>query len=293
MKIFCVILGILLIIGGAFGIFITYQKLTAVSEELSTTRNLLSEVQAERDSTAAMLAETQRLLGETRDALEEQKEQTRQYRDLYETTRKTLGETQNELDSIRQELADARDEQETLQRTVSELNRTIDRLNEKLALYEDTLGIRVFAGIDPPYRSGSASILDLENNGTATNPSWDELLAFLKADKTDLRPYITGVYMCGNYACDVHNNAEAHGIRAAFVAIHFYNNEPHAINAFKTTDRGLVYIDCTGSTYNLYNVSMDSLVSLAKDRVYSATLLFTTDFYASYDWIVKSIEIYW
>ena len=35
--------------------------------------------------------------------------------------------------------------------------------------------------------------------------------------------------------------------RAAFVAVLFSDNEAgHALNAFRTTDRGLVYVDCTG-----------------------------------------------
>ena len=53
--------------------------------------------------------------------------------------------------------------------------------------------------------------------------------------------------MCSDFAEDVHNNAKAAGIKAAWVSIAFEgNDEGHACNAFETTDRGLVYIDCTG-----------------------------------------------
>jgi hypothetical protein len=63
--------------------------------------------------------------------------------------------------------------------------------------------------------------------------------------------YIIGppknAYVCADFARDVHNSAEAAGIRAAWVGIDIEGEaEGHAINAFQTTDRGLVFIDCTG-----------------------------------------------
>lgn len=52
--------------------------------------------------------------------------------------------------------------------------------------------------------------------------------------------------MCSDFAEDFHNNAEAAGIRAGWAGIRFQGTEEgHAINAFETTDKGLVYIDCT------------------------------------------------
>ena len=48
----------------------------------------------------------------------------------------------------------------------------------------------------------------------------------------------------------MHNNAERAGIKAAWVGIDFEgNSRGHAINAFETTDKGLVYIDCTGEGF--------------------------------------------
>jgi len=52
--------------------------------------------------------------------------------------------------------------------------------------------------------------------------------------------------VCSDFAEDVHNNAEAAGIRAGWAGIKFTGMEVgHAINAFETTDKGLIYIDCT------------------------------------------------
>jgi hypothetical protein len=58
--------------------------------------------------------------------------------------------------------------------------------------------------------------------------------------------------VCADFAEDVHNNAEAAGIRAGWVGIRFQGTEEgHAINAFETTDKGLIYIDCTnGRTFS-------------------------------------------
>jgi len=98
---------------------------------------------------------------------------------------------------------------------------------------------------------GDGEPIELINNPDATNPTYAELLAFIKRDRTDEYSYIFGppkiAYVCSDFAEDVHNNAEAAGIKAAWVGIDIDGKtEGHAINAFQTTDIGLVYIDCTG-----------------------------------------------
>jgi hypothetical protein len=96
---------------------------------------------------------------------------------------------------------------------------------------------------------GDYKPIELINNPDAKNPSYDELLAFIQTDTTDRNLYIETFfwgYVCTDYAEDVHNNAEVAGIRAAWVSMYFEGEEiGHAINAFVTTDKGLVYIDCT------------------------------------------------
>jgi hypothetical protein len=63
---------------------------------------------------------------------------------------------------------------------------------------------------------------------------------------------------CGDFAERLHNNAEMAGIKCAYVSIglsgytdpyHYGipSNSGHALNAFQTTDKGLVYIDDTNS----------------------------------------------
>ena len=96
---------------------------------------------------------------------------------------------------------------------------------------------------------GDGEPIVLVDNPDATDPLFAELIAFIRNDKTDRKAYIESGpdgYVCADFAEDIHNNAEAAGIRASWVGITFENDdEGHALNAFETTDRGLVFIDCT------------------------------------------------
>jgi hypothetical protein len=96
---------------------------------------------------------------------------------------------------------------------------------------------------------GDGKAIILKNNPAATNPTFDETVAFIEADATNYRDYIKSgpdAYVCSDFAEEVHNNAEAAGIRAGWVGITFNGTEEgHALDCFETTDRGLIYIDCT------------------------------------------------
>lgn len=95
------------------------------------------------------------------------------------------------------------------------------------------------------YSKASGSKVCLVNYKNATDPTWDELIAFLHSDDTDEQPYLSASFVCADFAEMLHNNAEASGIRAAWVGVEFVVGEGHALTAFNTTDKGLVYVDCT------------------------------------------------
>ncbi|MHB8085266.1 MAG: hypothetical protein ACYDHZ_05540 [Dehalococcoidia bacterium] len=116
-------------------------------------------------------------------------------------------------------------------------------------------GVEVYNGVQPPYLrtkivdAGDVGNVHLVTNPVAKNPTWQQLKDFIKQDKTDDDTYNTVVNPCGAFAETVYNNAEASGIRAAFVAITLGDsNMGHACNAFETTDMGMAYVDCTGMT---------------------------------------------
>ena len=108
-------------------------------------------------------------------------------------------------------------------------------------------------GYDEGYSSGRADGYDeghaegieagLGHGYTLRDPAYNEVITFLWQDKTDKNEYVEdtyGVYVCSHFARDVGNSAEEAGLRCAFVELR-YPEGGHAIIAFDTIDKGLVY----------------------------------------------------
>ena len=129
-------------------------------------------------------------------------------------------------------------------------------------LIKELLGeaVAVHYDIDPPYVSGPMGVpIHLVQNDAAVDVTWQELSQFLALDKTDEELYIQDLYMCGAFSEALHNNAEAAGIRTAWVCLDMQGREiGHALNAFLTIDRGLVFVDCTGGDAAVTPVAEDS-----------------------------------
>lgn len=101
-----------------------------------------------------------------------------------------------------------------------------------------------------PYAKANGEPITLINYRDSTKPTFRELRRFLEKDKTNEQLYSEFSFICGDYAEQVHNNAEAQGIKAGVAIIKFKNTlTPHAINVFDTKDAGTVYVDCTGEDY--------------------------------------------
>ena len=136
------------------------------------------------------------------------------------------------------------------------------------------------------------SVVKITNNDNATDPSYDQLLTFLKADKTDEHPYIDGQYICVDFAKTLHDNAERSGIKAAFIGCDFSGNSiGHAFNMFNTTDKGIVYIDDTGvpggSTYE------DKILNAAVGQALTGQYLFKEGSTGGSMGVVKKLYFYW
>lgn len=85
------------------------------------------------------------------------------------------------------------------------------------------------------------------DNSSAHNPTYEELMAFLKSDDTVKNKYDYPNYTCANFVVELEHNAESKGIRCGYAGINFRGKDTgHAINVFQTTDTGLVYVDLTG-----------------------------------------------
>lgn len=119
--------------------------------------------------------------------------------------------------------------------------------------------------------------IELSRNSEAKDVTWAQLKQFLSIDQTDRIRYKDSTFVCGDFAETLFNNAEEEGIRAGYVVIDFEPGTPgHACNAFQTTDRGIVYIDDTGTTKG--TVSADKTVDIAVGRSYCPVSLFSNSF---------------
>ncbi|MFC1974378.1 hypothetical protein ACFLU2_03395, partial [Chloroflexota bacterium] len=151
--------------------------------------------------------------------------------------------------------------------------------------------------------------VSLTDNQEAKNPTFSQLIAFLYNDPTDDEYYSILSFNCTGFAEMLHNNAEAAGIKAAFVAVYFEGEDTgHALNAFVTSDKGLVYVDCTGEGLGWYGytIEYDGIAHVFKGEEYRRWSINKYTFvnyryYEPYrqtsDWeemgIVESIKIYW
>jgi exonuclease VII small subunit len=216
-------------------------------------------------------------LQQTRFELKTQQTETRQYEQLSIRYSTQLDEktTQLEqvnalLDTVEYDLEEMTVQYENASREIEKTttnlqsaNSNLERVQKELELYKETWGSVVASGVEPPFKN-----INIINQTTAVNTTWDRVQSFILADDTDRNLYISDVYVCGEFASDVHNNAELAGIRCALVAIEFSNGW-HACNAFKTTDRGLVFVDCTGVRDGCgpYNCDKTVIVKLADDYI--------------------------
>lgn len=74
------------------------------------------------------------------------------------------------------------------------------------------------------------------------NPTFQELRDFILKDLTSRHPFVPNKYECRHFATAVVNDAVSQGIMCGFVLLCFDQGQ-HAVVAFDTTDRGLIYIE--------------------------------------------------
>ena len=132
--------------------------------------------------------------------------------------------------------------------------------------------------------------ITLHNNESAINPTYRQMVNFIKSDKTDEVQYNYSSFISTDFAERVHNNAEAAGYKCAWVDLCFINGgATHACNAFNTVDRGLIFVDCT----NYGNPDNDKTVDLKVGMGYRPEGI--GDLHCIYYsmGIVKNYQIYW
>lgn len=184
----------------------------------------------------------------------------------------------------------------------------IDDVTGKYNFWIDGTQHRYYIGLvkapDGVVVNSYGEFIVLINNKDAKNPTYSQLLDFLKLDKTDQYPYQFSMILlnpyfgsaedhvdldlvkeiidgteqmsppriCADFAEVLHNNAEKAGIRCAYVSIEL-GEDGHALNAFNTTDNGLVYIDVTG-VWGMGPSNCDKVVSVKVGNSYIPRSLF-------------------
>lgn len=193
--------------------------------------------------------------------------------------------------------------------TINE-SKQIDPMTGRYSPYIDGIQYHYYLGLVKTSKGVVANsygdFIVLINNRDAKDPTYSQLLDFLKLDQTDQYPYglnrtillvpyfgsaednvdldlvkeiIDGTEqassprICADFAVMLHNNAEKVGIRCGYVSIELSEGS-HALNVFNTTDRGLVYIDDTGTIGDYGPSNCDKIVNIKIGRSYIPKSLF-------------------
>ena len=130
----------------------------------------------------------------------------------------------------------SQEEYNTLQSNLDNAQHKIDELTENLTALQAN-----YESLQDDYES----LLVRLKQSTLKNSTWAELKRFLEQDDTDTLPYIENNFDCSGFAITLRDRAWRYGIRCAYVEVSFSGIEGHALNAFETTDRGLIYVDNT------------------------------------------------
>jgi hypothetical protein len=154
--------------------------------------------------------------------------------------------------------------------------------------YQDNYDLSYAEGSDAGYKAGYASgkADGLKANVSLHDPTYRELLDFIARDPTDKEKYDATDFNCVDFSAMLDNNAEKAGIRAAFVMITYPQEPGHAIVAFQTTDKGLIYIE----------PQFDVLVKLEVGKRYYKCIVPPEGYYYTappYNDTVEEIEVVW
>jgi len=88
------------------------------------------------------------------------------------------------------------------------------------------------------------SLLNATLRSSLKDPTWEELKSFLESDKTDELEYKPQEFDCTGFAITLRDNAWRCGLRCGFVEIGLSTGVGHNLAAFRTTDKGLIFVDC-------------------------------------------------
>ena len=229
---------------------LTEDKFNAAQTELTTTQNDLNTTQGQLNTTQNELSSARNSLVTTQDLLTTTQDQLKMTQSQLTTTQNTLIATQTSLTT-------AQIQETSLQTNLTTATSQVTVLQNQLS---------------------SGHML--------ADPTYASMQAFIVSDKTDQNTYNVTTYNCENFSADVIANAIKQNIRCAYVAIDFPGTTGHAIVAFNTTDRGMVYIE----------PQTDEIVQLKVGADYYQSVIPKPGYYypqPSYDDMVTRFVVVW
>jgi len=170
----------------------------------------------------------------------------------YDTVVEELSSSQRQVEEMRGELVSTQSQFEkrqdeltqdlnSTQSKIAELTQQVVELEYKLKnLQKD------YEGLQNNYQElqvNHAELLKKLKDSRLRNPTWSELKQFLEQDDTNTLSYNKDSFDCDGFAITLRDRASRFGYKCAFVAIRFEEVIGHALNAFETTDKGLIYVD--------------------------------------------------
>jgi len=142
---------------------------------------------------------------------------------------------------------------------------------------------------------GDGHTIKLVHNNNARDPTYSEMCKFLWDDHTDSIAYDSNSFVCADFAEQIQNNAENNGYKCGYVSIDFSDvSGGHACNVFNTTDKGLIFVDCTNSVGIGGPSNEDCTVNVQEGSIYHPRYIFPSDSWETERMgTVASYDIYW
>ena len=231
----------------------TAEALEIQYQELDTNYTQLESQYQELDASHAELQSQYQELETNHSELESQYQELSERHDQLERRYTRLQATHQfmtrDYERVRQELQAA--------------NQNLDEMSVELAqLRDEVSGLeQELTGLEADYRN----LLQDIGESTLRDPTWEELREFLLADDTETLLYHSEKFDCSGFALTLRDRAWRRGFRCAFVEVEFEDDNAHALTAFNTTDRGLVYIDDTGDSSG---TGVDKIAYVEVGKVY-------------------------
>jgi hypothetical protein len=195
-------------------------QLNSAREELASTQIELTTTQAGLNSAQTSLANTETQLSQAQSNLASSEASLAVTRTDLETASQALDEKSSQLAQAQADYLASKQALDTANGASTDLQTTLTNLQANYASLTTGYGY------------------------VMTDPTYQQVKAFISADMTDSNPYVDDSYVCVDFSMDVISHALQQKFRCAYVGIRFVGeNAGHAIVAFNTTDRGLVFFE--------------------------------------------------